>query len=108
MSDPEVRKEHRLKLPFLEISVETLEAPPDDGVVDAGPTGARLQIPLWLFVLPFLIMLAVRMIGLLFYDWSIYSGHWPWWFSVLFVVALASLFLGGLLNRPDRKENDGA
>jgi hypothetical protein len=35
MSDPEVRKERRLRLPFVEIRVQTLDAPAEERLADA-------------------------------------------------------------------------
>ena len=112
MSEPEVRKERRFKLPFLEIRVQTVEEPVDEGVVDAASLGADQSgavrgpglFPGGLLILPLVVVLSIRLVGGFVFNWSYYTGHWPLWFTALFIVAIGCALLGAYLERRDRKE----
>lgn len=83
------------KLGDLEFSFESVPAP--------GETSTH---GLWrgFLVAPLVAVIIVRIVGLVFFQWSAVTDDWPLWYEVLFALAIGCTLLYAYLRRRDRIE----
>jgi hypothetical protein len=76
----------------------------EEGAIEAFPPVRERGVPRELLFLPMFVVVVVKLVGLLAFDWSMISDGWPMWFTALFVLAVGSALFYAYLERRDREE----
>lgn len=94
-----IKRRRLLKLPWIEVDLEIeREERSADVARDENP---RIPLRRELLVLPFFVVVIMRLVGLIFFDWSALHDPWPLWYSMFFALGVACALVYAFLGRRD-------